>query len=128
MDTFANRLRYARELRCLTQAELARAAKVSQSAIANYENGTRKSAKNIFKLAGALQLSPRWLAEGVPPMEPSLSEPGSEYFAENSAQSLWPFQLISPLQWDALSERDKQVVEHTITALLHTKKSQCNAS
>src|SRR3546814_8331452 len=55
VKTFATRLLRARHARGLSQKALARATGLSQSAIASYENGTRKSAKGIFKLAEALQ-------------------------------------------------------------------------
>ncbi|WP_353173173.1 helix-turn-helix domain-containing protein [Paracandidimonas soli] len=124
MKNFANRLRYAREMRGLTQTELAKASGISQSAIANYENGTRKTAKNIFKLAKALQLNPLWLAEGVLPMEPSLAEPAQDYAGANFAGASWPFHQISPQTWKSLSAHDRQIVEHTISALIRTLQNR----
>src|SRR5690606_37191758 len=69
VNTFGNRLRYARSLRRLTQAELARACGLSQGAIGNYEADSRRSAKEIFRIAEALDVSAAWLAMGTGPME-----------------------------------------------------------
>ncbi len=70
VNIFAERLRRTRTLRGLSQAALASACGVSQSAIANYENGSRKIAKNIFLLAEILNVNPIWLSQGTGPMEP----------------------------------------------------------
>ena len=56
MNTLAERLRYARNLRNLTQKELAIRANVSQGAISNYENQFRYHPRNILRLATALNV------------------------------------------------------------------------
>src|SRR3546814_1186413 len=70
VNEFADRLRHARQLRGLTQAALARACGLSQGAIANYEEKSRRTAKEIFKLADALRVSHVWLSRGFGLMEP----------------------------------------------------------
>lgn len=123
MKNFANRLLYARELRGLTQGELARAAGISQSAIASYESGKRNSAKNFVRLAHALHVNPLWLIDGLEPMEPALAEPLADYPEGAPNRVLWPFQQVTPQAWESLSSRDKQVVEYTIAAMLQPPKS-----
>lgn len=59
---FAKRLAEARELRKLSQAELATRAKLQPSAISHFETGTRKpSFDNLRRLADALSVSTDFL-------------------------------------------------------------------
>ena len=123
MNSFAERLRFARKLRGLNQSELAAACKLSQSAIANYEAGSRRTTKQIFRIADVLNVSAAWLAEGVEPMEftaPSLT--GNVYrLAEQAAQhptAAWPFKNIAPEVYWSLSEDDRNVMENTMAALI----------
>lgn len=61
-DIFRERLRAARELRKLSQAELALAAKLPTSSIAHFESGARKpSFDNLRRLAGALMVGTDYL-------------------------------------------------------------------
>ncbi|EKU29207.1 transcriptional regulator [Alcaligenes sp. HPC1271] len=53
MKHFSDRLRHARLQRGFSQAELARLCNLSQSAISNYESGTRRDAREILDLAKA---------------------------------------------------------------------------
>ena len=123
MNTFADRLRFARRLRGLTQAQLARTCQISQGAIANYESNTRHFPRAIFQLAAALRISAQWLAEGTGPMEyeaPALA--GSRYgLADgNPAPPVldWPFKDISPEIYWSLSQADRELVENTIAGLI----------
>ena len=78
VKTLKDRLIYARELRKLTQAELAKKSKCAQSAIGNVESGTRDSLRNIVLVARALQTSPDWLYDGKGP-EPTQLETTYQY-------------------------------------------------
>jgi transcriptional regulator with XRE-family HTH domain len=130
VNTFAERLLYARRLRGLTQAELAKAARVSQGAIGNYERGLRRSAKSIFKIATALRVNALWLDQGVGAMEPDLASPAvltSYPLADGRPQqhlSVWPFQDISPEEYWTLPRRDRTTVERTVIALVASLKKQ----
>lgn len=65
MDTFAKRLKYARERKELTQAQLAHLIGLKfQSAVGNWETGARKQPRNILALAAALGVRPEWLESG----------------------------------------------------------------
>lgn len=65
------RLRHVRELRGLTQVQLAKKSGVSQAAISELETGENRSpwGTNLVKLAQSLLVSPEWLANGKGQME-----------------------------------------------------------
>ncbi len=61
-EIFPERLRRARELRDLTQAELAMRSQLQPSAISHFEAGTRKpSFENLRRLANALEVPTDYL-------------------------------------------------------------------
>ncbi len=61
-EIFCARLREARELRDLSQSELAERAKLQPSAISHFESGTRKpSFDNLKRLANALEVTTDFL-------------------------------------------------------------------
>ena len=70
MGTLGQRLRKTRNLRGLKQAELEKASSVSQQLISRIENDKVESTTEIFKLADALNVNPRWLAINDGEMEP----------------------------------------------------------
>jgi transcriptional regulator with XRE-family HTH domain len=122
VNSFAERLSHARTLRGLSQASLARACKLSQGAIGNYERGMRHSAKRIFKIAEVLQVNAQWLSEGIGPMEP-LSSPALTHYELTDPRppqhvSVWPFQDISPDDYWSLTRDDRITVEQTLIALV----------
>lgn len=55
----------AREKRGLTQAQLAELAGTSQAAISALENRDSKTSEQVFELADALRVNPRWLQTGA---------------------------------------------------------------
>lgn len=67
MKTLKDRLIFARELRKLTQADLAKKSKCAQSAIGNVESGTRETLRNIVLVARVLRVSVDWLYDGKGP-------------------------------------------------------------
>lgn len=100
-------------MRGLSQAALARASGVSQSAIASYENGTRKSTQKIFRLAQALQVDPVWLGMGTGPIEPA--PPGHPL---RDAGGAWPFPGIPPEAYWSLSGAERSAIEDTVSAMM----------
>jgi transcriptional regulator with XRE-family HTH domain len=68
--TFAERLKYARQLRQLTQKQLARRAGISQQAVHDLESGRHKTSRQMVQIANALRVRPEWLAKEQLPMEP----------------------------------------------------------
>ena len=69
VKTFSDRLKHARLLRGYTQEELARLARISQSAIGSYESSLRQSSRSARKLAQVLKVELEWLETGKGSME-----------------------------------------------------------
>jgi transcriptional regulator with XRE-family HTH domain len=130
---FSDRLRHARSLRGYTQAELARLAGLSQSAVASYESGERLSSRGLFKLAAALRVEAQWLETGKGPMEgaeggygPSpaatryaVMEEGTRGgFGDARKGADWPFPNIPRGRYEALTARDKHHLESMAAAFI----------
>jgi len=64
MEGIAGRLKQARKALNLTQAELAKKAKVSQGTIGNIEAGLRDRPRELLAIAAALEVDPLWLETG----------------------------------------------------------------
>lgn len=112
--TFAERLRYIRDKRGYTQERLAMLCGLSQSTIANYESGTRLYTRNLLSLARVLGVSPLWLEKGQGNMTPPpLLETGRSY-----EPTSWPFMQISQKEYNALSDKQQQIVEDVLRALV----------
>ena len=80
MKTLAERLKHARDLRGLSQAQLAKLAKCRQSTIGNAEAGIRKRLANVVTVARVLDVSADWLADGRGPAPTLLAaEPAAPY-------------------------------------------------
>ena len=74
-EVFPERLKKARELRSLTQADLARRAEFDPSAVSHFEAGSRKpSLDNLRKLADALDVTTDYLVGRAT----SVGEPGAD--------------------------------------------------
>lgn len=107
----------------MSQAALARASGVSQSAIASYENSSRKTAKGIFDLARALQVDPTWLSMGagnMDPMTPSTNAMG----VREPSQDAWPFESILLQDYWALSAPERLIIENALRAMILTMRGQ----
>lgn len=80
MDNFAKRLKYARKLRGLTQAQLSEKSGVNQSDISKIESGTHQKSTSLIALAKALNFNPTWLDSGDGTMQShTAEEPRAEY-------------------------------------------------
>lgn len=64
MDSLAKRLKYARKLRELTQAQLSEKSGVNQSDISKIESGAHQKSTSLMALARALAFNPDWLDSG----------------------------------------------------------------
>jgi transcriptional regulator with XRE-family HTH domain len=91
MHTLAARLKHYREAAGLTQGELAALINSSQSAIGNWESGTRKSprASSLHAIAQALGIEPHILLGGS---KPTVAHPKAEL------QLLAVYRSLSPQQ------------------------------
>lgn len=116
VNTFGSRLRHARTLRQLTQAELARACGLSQGAIGNYEADSRRSAKEVFRIAEVLGVEAAWLAMGTGPME----RPATPRVSDSAVPpaSAWPFPGIDPARVWALSREQRQMLAKALAGMM----------
>lgn len=64
MNTLAERLKYIRNLRKLSQQEVADLANISQPTYFKIESGITKRTGSILELANVLNVNPTWLATG----------------------------------------------------------------
>jgi transcriptional regulator with XRE-family HTH domain len=69
VKTIAERLKYARGLRKLSQTQLAERVGVKQSAVGNIEAGVREGLGTLPQLAEALGIRLKWLRDHTGPME-----------------------------------------------------------
>lgn len=119
MKNFSERLRHARQQRGLSQAGLARLCSLSQSAISNYENGTRRDAREILDLAKALNVSVHWLRNGAGAMD---LRQGNELSLQEPTDGLpivtWPFSQFSVNEIVALPAAERELLERTIRHLI----------
>lgn len=116
VNTLADRLKYARKLRDLTQKQLALAAKISQGAISNYETRLRASPRQLLKLAAALRVNPLWLAEGIGPIEVPITALLTlhDNSLTNHTAAVWPFDRISATDIQSLSAEQRRMIEDVI--------------
>jgi transcriptional regulator with XRE-family HTH domain len=78
MGVFPSRLRAAREMRKLSQLELAERARLQQAAVSHYESGARRpSLRNLGRLSEALEVTTDYLVGRSESTEvmPSPNEP-----------------------------------------------------
>jgi phage repressor protein C with HTH and peptisase S24 domain len=95
MRTVGQRIRRARQLRGLTQADVARRlGNVERGAVGNWERDQGIKTENLIMLARALDCSVEWLAKGKGPPPPSDSgaadSPDHDYTALAVGQSYQP--------------------------------------
>jgi phage repressor protein C with HTH and peptisase S24 domain len=76
MNTLADRINLRMAELSLTQEELAKLAKVSQSAIHKLSSGKAKQSRKLLEIAAALKVQPQWLATGDLPKELGMDESG----------------------------------------------------
>ena len=82
---FPDRLKRARELRQMSQGDLAKKAKLQPSAVSHFETGSRKpSFENLSKLADALEVSTDYLLGRVD--SPDAVHDGSESLFKDFSQ------------------------------------------
>ncbi|MDV2115295.1 helix-turn-helix domain-containing protein [Alcaligenes faecalis] len=124
MKHFSERLRHARQYRGLSQADLARLCGLTQSAISNYENGTRRGPREILELSRALNVSAVWLHKGVGKME--FSDDGYTLAEPQDGPPIvsWPFRLFSVDEVVALADSERELLDRTLRHLLDGMKKR----
>lgn len=118
VKTLKDRLVYARELRGITQAQLAELAGCSQSAIGNVESGERHSLRNLIDIARALRVSADWLYDGEGPMP----QPGLAVEQPRVSYNAWPF-TVPRERFDALPAPMKHLVDQALTAAVQASEA-----
>ena len=104
---------------------MARLCGLSQSAISNYENGTRRDAREILDLAKALNVSALWLHKGVGKMELRMDGDYSLHESQEGAPIVtWPFSLFSVNEVVALGNSERDLLDRTIRHLLDGMKKR----
>lgn len=112
---------------------------LSQSAVASYETGERRSTRALLKLATVLKVEPQWLDTGKGAMERpadgySPAASSSRYFTidhgpgavaqkplpadSRKTAGEWPFQGITRNRYETLTVRDKRHAEHILAAFI----------
>ncbi|MFC4728355.1 helix-turn-helix transcriptional regulator [Coralloluteibacterium thermophilus] len=88
MHTLSNRIRQARGLLPMTQAELARQVGVQRSAVAQWEqhNGTAPSIRHMLQIAQVTGTCLEWLATGRGPVRIDQSETTAAVVLDDYAQ------------------------------------------
>lgn len=104
----------------MSQSALAQACGLSQGAISNYENGTRRSAKEIFRIAQVLEVNPAWLSSGIGAMEPGPTVPYllSEQSPEPRQPSGWPFDSIAASAFWSLDPEQRSIIETAVAGMI----------
>jgi|GEM_PF-2342530 len=106
----------------MTQSELARAAGVSQSAIASYESQHRHSSRATLRLAAILKVDPGWLHTGKGSMIPTppseTGPPARAQVMREPEMHMWPLHSVTPSQFDALKPPHKRLLEATVGAFV----------
>lgn len=103
VKTLGERLKHAREMRGLSQEQLATAAKCSQSAVGNVEAGARQSLRNLILVARALSVSADWLFDGRGPAPVPVEPAGSVHELRAAYGAPWPLGDIPPDEFFSLS-------------------------
>lgn len=110
-DIFPARLRAARELRGLSQTELASEAKMPASSIAHFEGGSRKpSFDNLKRLTSVLNVSTDYLLGRTD--DPALAETSDTLYRDFSR----------------LSAEDRELTENFVEMLKSRRKKDPGAS
>ncbi len=135
MTTTGDRIRRARLHKGMTAEELAlQAGYATQSGIANLENrATGRGGYRLPKIAQVLNVSLDWLLSGPDDIEMAnvpayLNSSGNTSLAQpleissisfsGLTQDIWPFQRITPAQWQSLSPEIRDVLEKQIRGIL----------
>ena len=145
VKTLQDRLKYARELRGLSQKQLAERSKCAQSAIGNVESGERQTLRNLVDVARALEVSADWLYDGKGPQPfPIPLKKNLLVYTTTAARPLnlvesaegiydiklhepWPFEMFTQKQWISLPEKYRHEFENTIFGAITRHSKQHSA-
>lgn len=111
LTTKGQRVRWWREHRKLTRQELAKAAGLSYSGLADFENDRQNGTRKLHLIAAKLRLNAHYLETGK-------GEPESEYAQEPPNELHWPFETITPARFDRLSMVERRYAEDRLLEVL----------
>jgi transcriptional regulator with XRE-family HTH domain len=110
--TLAERLRWARERRGLSQQELAQRIGLRQSAIGNLESGARQRPRDQRKLAEALGVNELWLETGRGPRDRGAD---TAHLTEDEADLVLAYRILDGTHRAELLADVLQLVQNTTT-------------
>lgn len=102
--SLGERLKYAREVRGLTQQQLADLVPMTQPALHNTENGRNKGTTKLIEIALALNISPIWLQLGVGEMDLNIN--GSNISPLPSQKAVPLISWVAAGSWSTIECRD----------------------
>lgn len=123
LRTLAERVKWARGQRKLSQAELGKRAGVSQGTIGNIESGERKKPRELVAIAGALQVNPQWLDKGrgeweAQPQSPTAQEPGAVFQAPTADE------MVMLTNYRKLLDKDRRQFAEKIGELAEERQAE----
>lgn len=107
MDTPANRIKQALEIRNMKQADLVRLTGIGKSSISTYISGDYEpKQKNIYKIAAALNVNEAWLMGLDVPMEKKEAPPLNlnENASKKYEKLLELINLLSDEEWEKVMD------------------------
>lgn len=128
LDSYAQRLKWARAQRGWSQAELARIAGVKQATIALHETGARgdrgSAPRTLVKIAAALDVNPEWLLNNVGSPFGTEQERAAYRLIDRIEKeaSYWPF-TVSKREIEKLPEQMLIEISRYMEALVTIHKA-----
>lgn len=112
MNEYSERLSYAIDLRKTKQTKLANAIGVSPQAI-QYLCKQGKHSVHSVKIADYLNINPKWLTEGIGPMENIVSQDNqtSKHIKESKSEYIY---IVDQTEWKALPPQVRALIEDLI--------------
>lgn len=111
LTTKGARVRWWRTHRGFDRHELAKAASMSYSGLADLENNRQNGSRKLHLIAAKLRLNPHYLETGK-------GEPEAEYSQEPPNELHWPFETITPARFDRLSMIERRYAEDRLLEVL----------
>lgn len=119
METIANRIKQALELRNMKQADLVEKTKIGKSSISTYISGAYEpKQRNIYKIAQALNVNEAWLMGYDVPMEREISNNINNVNLDN--KNFYEKMIFNTL--NKLNELGKQEVIKRVEELTYITK------
>ena len=112
MSTIGARVRWWREYRGLSRAQLSKAARMGLSTLSDLELDRQKGTSKLHLVAAALKLNPHYLETDKGEPEVGFSQPPPD------EPEAWPFPDISPREFAALSRAERHYAQTKLKEVL----------